>query len=141
MVARRPTYPFVPKSNAYLLPGHFWGVPLRNGRFACGVVVAIPRGQDVPQRAVNSRTFVAGLLDWSGDELPAPDARDDSRLLASGFGHIKMIGANNGAVLGHRSVPAGADGSWDLPPVGTWGFRYIVALADRVFVEGKPITR
>ncbi|MFG1911668.1 hypothetical protein [Kribbella sp. NPDC048928] len=140
MVVRRPAYPFVPKSSAYLLPGHFWGVPLRDGRFACGVVVAIPTGQDVPQRAVNGRTFVAGLLDWSGDDLPSPAAVGDRPLLAWGFGHIKMIGTNGGAILGRRSVPAGVDGALELP-VGTWGFRYVVALADRAFVDGGPIAR
>jgi hypothetical protein len=31
-----PEYPFEPKSNAYLLPGQFWGVPLSDRGWACG---------------------------------------------------------------------------------------------------------
>jgi hypothetical protein len=170
MASRRPTYPFVPKSNAHLLPGHIWGIPLRDGRFACGAVVGVPTAQKAPHHAINSRTFVAGLLDWVGDEPPAPDAVDDSRLLDWGFGHVKMIGENNGAILGRRSVPvdeegalsgvshrvggtvdlyrdgrvvraATADEARNLPVIGTWGFRYIVALAERAFVDGKPVIR
>jgi hypothetical protein len=31
---RRPGYPFEPKSNTWLEPGQFWGVPLSDGRYA-----------------------------------------------------------------------------------------------------------
>lgn len=170
MASRPPTYPFVPKSSAHLLPGHIWDVPLRDGRFACGVVVAVPAAQEAPHYAINSRTFVAGLLDWVGDELPSPDMADDSQLLTWGFGHIKMIGENGGAILGHRSPPVDRDGALsgvshrmggtvglyrdgrmvrtatadearDLPVIGTWGFAYIVGVADGVFVDHKPVVR
>ncbi|MFI7059369.1 hypothetical protein ACIBL3_00120 [Kribbella sp. NPDC050124] len=170
MVSRRPTYPFVPKSNAHLLPGHIWGIALRDGRFACGVVVAVPTAQEAPHYAINSRTFAAGLLDWVGDELPSPDTADDSQLLTWGFGHVKMIGENRGAIVGHRSPPvdragalsgvshrvggtvglycdgrmvgtATADEARDLPVIGTWGFGYIVAVAERVFVDHKSVVR
>ena len=36
-----PKYPFEPKSNAHLMPGQFWGVPLSDGRWACGRVLAV----------------------------------------------------------------------------------------------------
>ncbi len=36
---------------------------------------------------------------------------------------------------------ATADEARHLPIIGTWGFRYIVAVAERVFVDGKPIVR
>ncbi|TKK74610.1 hypothetical protein FDA38_38300 [Kribbella jiaozuonensis] len=60
MVLRPAAYPFVPKSNAHLLPGHIWGIPLRDGRSACGVVVAVPTAEEAPHQAINSRTFAAG---------------------------------------------------------------------------------
>ncbi|EKO87041.1 hypothetical protein LEP1GSC020_0876 [Leptospira interrogans serovar Grippotyphosa str. 2006006986] len=34
-------YPFVPKSNRSLIPGQFWAIPLNNGKFACGRVIAV----------------------------------------------------------------------------------------------------
>ncbi len=170
MASRPPAYPFVPRSNAHLLPGHIWGIPLRDRRFACGVVVAVPTAEEAPHHLINSRMFVAGLLDWVGEQLLAPPSVDDRRLLTWGFGHIKMIGANGGAVFGRRSVPLDQDGALngvshrlggtvglyqegrmvraatpaearDLPVIGTWGFTYVVRLAEHVFVDGKPILR
>ena len=41
-----PEYPFEPKSNAHLLPGQFWGVPLSDGRWACGRVLAVKTQSD-----------------------------------------------------------------------------------------------
>lgn len=55
-----PVYPFEPKSNAYLLPGQFWGVPLSDGRWACGRVLAIKKEPD-NYFPGNSRTFLAAL--------------------------------------------------------------------------------
>jgi hypothetical protein len=170
MVSRGAAYPFMPKSTTHLLPGHIWGIPLSDGRSACGVVVAVPTAEDAPHRAINSRTFAAGLLDWVGDELPTPTAVDRSPLLNWGYGHIKMIGENGGTILGRRSSVrdrdgdlsgvshrmggtvdlyrdgrmvrvATADEARDLPIIGMWGFRYIVAMAERVFVDGKPVVR
>lgn len=111
MVSRPTTYPFVPKSTAQLLPGHIWGIPLRDGRSACGVVLAIPAAEEAPHQAINSRTFAAGLLDWVGDEPPTPTAVDKSLLLSWGYGHIKMIGENGGSVLGRRSPVQDGNGA------------------------------
>jgi hypothetical protein len=33
------TYPFVPKTNAQLVAGQSWSIPLSDGRFACGRVL------------------------------------------------------------------------------------------------------
>lgn len=170
MVSRRAAYPFVPRSNVDLLPGHIWGIPLRDGRYACGVVVAVPTAEEAPHQAINTRTFAAGLLEWVGVELPTPAVVDDSPLLNWGYGHIKMIGENGGAILGQRSpahdrdgAPSGVshrmggtiglyrdgrmvraateDEARALPVIGTWGFRFIVSMAERVFVDGKPVAR
>ncbi|WP_242624328.1 Mu transposase C-terminal domain-containing protein [Micromonospora kangleipakensis] len=35
-------YPFAPRSNRHLRAGQYWALPLRNGRFACGRVMAVP---------------------------------------------------------------------------------------------------
>ncbi|MFD3403511.1 hypothetical protein ACFWUU_22700 [Kribbella sp. NPDC058693] len=36
---------------------------------------------------------------------------------------------------------ATADEARDLPVIGTWGSTYIVALAELVFIDGKPVGR
>jgi hypothetical protein len=40
---RMPAYPFEPRSNSYLVPGQFWKVALRDGRYGCGRVLQGPR--------------------------------------------------------------------------------------------------
>ena len=67
-----PKYPFEPRSNAHLLPGQFWGVPLSDGRLACGRVLAVKAGSD-SYFPGNSRTFLAALMHWEGDEPPTAE--------------------------------------------------------------------
>ena len=57
-----PKYPFEPKSNAYLVPGQLWGVPLSDGRWGCGRVLAVNTESD-DYFAGDSRTFLAALMD------------------------------------------------------------------------------
>src|SRR6266700_932410 len=52
-----PEYPFEPKSNTHLLPGQFWGVPLSDGRWACGRVLAVKTQSDAYFPG-NSRTIL-----------------------------------------------------------------------------------
>ena len=75
-----PTYPFVPKTNAQLVPGQFWSIPLSDGRFACGRVIAIDR-----RARYGSRTmFLAGLLDRVGESPPTSDSIAGAALAAFG---------------------------------------------------------
>jgi hypothetical protein len=160
----RPAYPFEPRSNAHLEAGQFWGIPLSDGRFACGRVLAVPRVPD-PAYPVNARTFLAGLLDWVGDAPPTQETIAGARIRDQGFAHVKSIRENGGLVLGHR--PLGLDaiepapwrshpidgvvwvyaGATRLRPAGTldaglpvitgWGFKLIERLAEGAFV-GRP---
>lgn len=109
-MATHPGYPFVPKSTTHLRPGDFWGVPLSDGRFACGRVMAVewPQEDDNFLGTRNSRIFFAGLMDWSGEQTPTSDDLVGSQLLAQGSGHIKLITESGGAVLGHRPLDADA---------------------------------
>jgi len=91
-------YPFEPKSNAYLEPGQFWGIPLSDGRFACGRILAVPREPD-PFFPVNSRTFLAGLLDWVSREPPTSATIAGARLFKQGFAHVLTIRRNGRLVL------------------------------------------
>ena len=42
---------------------------------------------------------------------------------------------------GRMGRVATVDEARELPIIGTWGFRYIVGLAERVFVDGKLVVR
>jgi hypothetical protein len=159
-------YPFEPKSTAHLEPGQFWGVPLSDGRFACGRVLALPREPD-PFVPAGTRMFLAGLHRWVGDALPSSEDIAGADLLAQGFAHVRTIRENGGDVLGLRPLevdgvvprrwqsheaggtvwvyegdtrlrPAtAADAS--LPVMTTWGFKVISVIAEHVLVAGKEL--
>jgi hypothetical protein len=162
-----PKYPFEPKSNAYLRPGQFWGVPLSDGRWACGRVLAVRTASD-GFFAGNSRTFLAALLDWEGDQPPTADGIARHGVVAQGWAHVLTIRENGGQILGERHLDlddirglrevthrgggtvmlyegatplraATRAEAATMPAFSTWGFKVISRLAERLFVEKLPI--
>jgi hypothetical protein len=157
-------YPYLPKSNASLMPGQYWGIPLSDGRFAAGVVVAVPTPEQAPLHRLGTRLFVAGLLAWAGHEKPTAEALTGRKLATWGYVHVRSIDAVGGEVLGrledvpgripmlsHRAggqVRRNVNGIDDgvatpgelqsLPVEGTWGLTYSAAWAESVFVRGLP---
>lgn len=127
------TYPFVPKSNVALEPGQFWSVPLSDGRFGCGRVLAVNREAAYGRRT----TFVGALLDWVGSEPPTFEAIAGARILEAGGAHVQVVGEAGGAILGLR--PLELDGLEAPERITTyWGNRYAVARAERRFIAGDP---
>lgn len=96
----RIRYPFVPKSTASLRPGQFWAVPLSNGAFACGRVLQMKTVRQAGARTM----FLAGLMDWCGQEPPTSVSIAGARLVTQGEAHIKTIVATGGEVLGYRPL-------------------------------------
>lgn len=59
------TFPFRPKSNTYLEPGDYFGIPLPQGKWSCGRVLGRgPSGRS---------TFVGTVMDWCGPQPPTCD--------------------------------------------------------------------
>jgi hypothetical protein len=117
---RDPTYPFVPKSTAHMRVGQIWAVPLSNGRYGCGYVVALD-----PSRR---RMFVAGLIDWFGDAPPTASQLVGHRVIEHAKAHLKTITEQGGEILGRVEVP--------LPVVPdprdhVWGYNVIRILAEK----------
>ena len=161
MAAPEPSYPFAPKSNAYLRAGPFWAVPLSDGRFGCGRVLDVPRGGDLHVPA-NSRMFLAGLVEWVEPRPPTTDSIAGADLIAQGFAHIKTILTTGGAILGWRDLATDAivpdrwrshvaggtvwlyegarrirpatDDDRYLPVMGTGGYSVLRLLAEQRFV-------
>jgi hypothetical protein len=152
-MARVPSYPFVPKSTGHMRVGQFWSIPLRSEHFACGRVLQV---RDLGGKQ-DSRLFLAGLLDWIGTAEPTCESIAGARLVAHGAAHIRTITKNRGQILGCRDlalddieVPitlSDRDGSQlqqgfyivgpptpeqrkCLPIFSTWGYSFIVALAE-----------
>jgi hypothetical protein len=168
-VAKSRTVPFDPKSNTFLEVGHYWPITLSDGRFAAGVVVRLSAKDDDPLVLHNSRTFIAGLLDWVGAAHPTAQSLGGSRLLDWGEAHVKTVATTGGPVLGRwngvdslnaiRKVgsPAGRalpvpvyrnglrerlvkrDKALAMPVWGTWGLSYLQKVAERVLIDGKPV--
>jgi hypothetical protein len=150
-------YPFTPKSNRGLEPGHYWQIPLSDGRYACGRVLQI--------HPKSTRAFWGGLLDWVGAKLPTFESIAGAKVVAEGDMHIKSIVENKGQILGHRPLKLDrlAPGHFrschsrsgctlqrgyddlgkisdaqfkHLDVAATWGFRVIKLRAEKRFVNG-----
>jgi hypothetical protein len=133
-MAGLPDYPFTPKSNRYLRPGQFWALPLSDGRFGCGRVMA------VPGFGPKDRTgFFAGLMDWIGAEPPTDDALAGGKVVLQAKTDFRAIANTGGAVLGLR--PLELDQLMAVIPgyaVGAvhrvWGWETIVNRAQELLV-------
>jgi hypothetical protein len=132
-VSATPTYPFTPKSNKHLRAGQFWAIPLADGRFAAGRVMAVPAFGEK-----DTRGFVAGLIDWIGAAPPDADALAGRPVVAQGQTRVEAVTNTGGAILGHR--PLELDGIAAVDPhdmsVGSvhtvWGWRTILNRAERL---------
>ena len=100
IMTRKIIYPFIPKSTSYMVEGQFWDIPLSNGKFACGRVIQF----DHSNGKKNSRLFLAGLLEWTGIELPTAESIAGARLLEQGGAHIRTIPFCKGMIRGYRSL-------------------------------------
>lgn len=67
MSSEKLPYPFEPRSSQDLERGHYWAVPLGDGRYAAGVMLA--HGQRLGKR--DRTRILVGLLDWVGPSLPS----------------------------------------------------------------------
>lgn len=125
-------YPFTPKSTAYLKPGQYWSIPLSNGNYACGVVLAKLTTND----KVENRTFYAALLDWSSNKPPLEEEISWCQYLEKGALHIKAISEINSPILGQcsfKDMPQNP--SEYLDDIHTFGYSYLNALAEKHFGE------
>jgi hypothetical protein len=140
-MAKKLAYPFVPKSNAYLRPGHYWQIPLSNGKFACGRVLQVGDFLEYGSRT----TILAGLMDWSGDHLPTSQAISGCKLLEQGGMHIKGITWNGGQILGLRSLESdNLEPMYELsqtPGKGCMLMRGLIVVRDATLDEMQTLDR
>ena len=154
----RAPYPLTPKSTARMRPGQFWSIPLSNNRFACGRVLQVARAHG----RNDTRMFLAGLMDWTGDAPPEEKDLVGRAILEIGQAHIRTITELGAQILGCRALeddgltvpvrlthslgpgiqicrgydflrPATAEEQRMLPVLTTWGYGVITILAERHF--------
>jgi hypothetical protein len=123
-------YPFPPKSTSRLKAGQYWTIALRNGRFAAGVVVALRRNEG----SLDRRTFLAGLIDWSGESPVMPKDIEGQVIRERGFAHVKTITENGGEIVDEINPCWGFPE--EIPPtdlISTWGYGVIRVYAEKHF--------
>jgi hypothetical protein len=101
-----PAYPFVPKSNRYLEAGQFWALPLSDGRYGCGRVMAVPAFG-----AKDRVGFVAGLAGWIGSEPPTEAAIAGAPVLLQTKAHFETISKDRRIGSRHPTLGTGRTGS------------------------------
>ena len=111
MKKARVTYPFVPKSAAWLSPGEFWALPLSDGTYGCGRVIQVPP-KEVRR---NSMHFLGALLDWHSAEKPTSEAIAGCQCLKQSDMHIRAVTRVGGEILGIREL--------ELDGIKPWLFR------------------
>jgi hypothetical protein len=160
---RKITYPFVPRSRAYLQPGQFWSLPLSGHRFACGRILQLHPGKGTKE----SRRFLAALLDWCGTLPPTAHAIAGCGAISQGLMHLASIGETHSEILGWRDLDLdGLRPGWfldqapgpytnllcglyrrrradpeemlDTPVLPEWGTGVINALAETAFAGPRP---
>jgi len=105
-----PPYPHVPKSTKSLRPGEFWPILLPSGRFACGRVVEL----SPPDGVSPSRSFLAGVIDWTGAERPTGEAIAGRPCVYQTVVHIKAITHRGEKIVGYRSLEADGIEPWRM---------------------------
>lgn len=135
-MASAPDYPFTPKSNRYLRPGQYWAIPLSDGRFGCGRVMAVPGFG--PKDRIG---LFAGLMDWVDSQSPTYESIAGAPIVEQARTRFEAITKTGGAVLGLR--PLELDGLLAEIPgyaVGAvhrvWGWQTIADHVEDLLVGG-----
>jgi hypothetical protein len=132
-------------------------------------VLAVQTGSDAYFPG-NSRTFLAALMRWDGDEPATAAGIAGRQVLAQGWAHVGRIRRNSRVILGCRDLgldgirglrevthrgggtvmlyegatplrPATRDEAATMPVFSTWGLNVISVLAERLFVKRQPLAR
>jgi hypothetical protein len=131
------SFPFTPRSVADLEVGDFWTVTLPSGG------LGLLQVRDVKRSGPGARSaFVAGVVDWRGDEQPQATDLQGRRVLAQGLTRIEAFTEGRAAVVGNTTETVPVDGltsSFRDFGVGTvthvWGWKALPRRADAVLQE------
>ncbi|MGD8875507.1 MAG: Imm26 family immunity protein [Gammaproteobacteria bacterium] len=127
-------YPFEPKSTTHLEPGQFWAIPLSNGSYACGVVLA----KLISSGKIERRSFLAALIDWNGKDKPSSEDIKNKEIIKKGAAHIKTIQLTGGVIIGKtefNSLPENPKEYTD--DIVTMGYGVLEKVAEKNFVKNS----
>ena len=127
-------YPFLPRSNAYLLPGQFFSFRLSNGRYACGRVLE----KTWPIQPGSRTIFKVGLMDWCGDSPAMTEDLAGRRVLEEGYASPVILRDYGATIDGYRAF----DLDWVVPDSsqnGVYGREVLRIIAHEHFGGEKPV--
>ena len=104
-------FPIHPRSNRFIVPGDYWPILLVDGTIAVGRVIELPSKGGIGSRS----SFLAGLMDWRGENPPVPDELAGSQVLEQGVMGIAAFKFNSWSIIGNRPL--------DLDDLHPWLFR------------------
>jgi hypothetical protein len=84
----------------------------------------------------DTRQFLAGLVNWHGENMPSASELDGKAILDSGYTHIKAITETGGEIRGEMKPCwkfAEIAGRSDSTP--TWGYNVVRVLAEKYFLS------
>ncbi|GHA09468.1 hypothetical protein GCM10008090_19360 [Arenicella chitinivorans] len=129
-------YPFTPKSTSYLEPGHFWSIPLSNGRFACGVVVS--KLVDMHENKLSTKSFLAALIDWSGNQPPTQELIKGCDAIKVGEAHIKAITTTGSCIVGRSAFGfLGENPRQKSDDIVTMGYNVLRVIAENRYAKNS----
>jgi hypothetical protein len=107
------TFPFLPKSNARLMPGDFWGIQFAPGKYAAGRVIELPWQHKVGS---DRRMFLAGFMDWCGHAPPVADDLANRKVLEEGVMHVRAFSFSSWLIEGSRDLARDGIEPWLVKP-------------------------
>lgn len=129
-------YPFTPKSTSYLEPGHYWPIALSDGKYACGVVVS--KLIDIHENKIESRLFLAALIDWTGRKAPTAEDIKDCKAIKVGGAHIKSITTVGGGIIGKADFEfLGQNPRQNSDDFATMGYNVLKVVAEKHFTKNS----
>jgi hypothetical protein len=111
------TFPFLPKSNARLMPSDFWGIKIAPSTYAAGRIIELPWQHE---GGSDRRMFLAGLMDWCGHAPPTSDVLANRIVLEQGDMHVRAFSFSNWMIEGNRDLASDGIEPW-LVRTATFG--------------------
>jgi hypothetical protein len=100
MAARKPDYPFLPKTNAHLEAGQFFSFVLKNEQYACVRVLARCWQYQPGRRTL----FLAGLMDWTGLVPATADDLAGRSVIDAAWAHVSVLARYGATIDGYRDL-------------------------------------
>lgn len=161
MKSKNRSYPLVPKTANWLVPGQYWALPLSDGTFGCGRVIEVPS----TEQRMSRMEFLAGVLDWHSTSIPTSESIAGACCIEQGRAHIRAITLTGGEILGCRDLINDDIEPWlfrgaeywrnsqvfrglvpvrsqtpedvDLPVLSSWGYNVACDIAEIQIVRRK----